>query len=58
MPHESEYQNTVNKLSEKYPGIFDINETEFDIECLEEETRVLLEDKNKLDDILQLHEYV
>ncbi|KAI4468533.1 trna selenocysteine 1-associated protein 1-related-related [Holotrichia oblita] len=56
VPHDNEYQSAVDKISEKYSGIFDINETEFDIECLEDETSMLLEDKHKLDDILLLHE--
>lgn len=53
-----EYQINLTQTSEKYQGIFDTVETEFEIECLEDELSILSEDRDKLDDILGLHMYV
>lgn len=50
-----EYQINLTQTSEKYQGIFDTVETEFEIECLEDELSILSEDRDKLDDILGLH---
>ncbi|KRT81066.1 hypothetical protein AMK59_6078 [Oryctes borbonicus] len=56
VPNADEYSNVINDMSEKYPGIFDCAEMEFEIECLEDELNMLFEDKKELDNILEMHE--
>lgn len=53
---EKSPQDIIKEISENYPDIVDSVDTEFEIECLEDELNALLEDKNRLESILNFHE--
>lgn len=57
LPRPEKYQDEIDVISQKYPGILHVSENEFQIECLEDELKLLLLDEHELDDILQEHKY-
>lgn len=50
------YEQEVKNIEAEYPGIFDVDMTELEIELLEDEIESALEEERRLDELIKINE--